>query len=177
MSKMLPPNTGIWYADLAAISTPNAPKLSEITTGLAAVASPRVYNISAAVATGYKLAAAKSDTVKSKGIIDSGNSESRGAYNYDVSIPIFQEALPTTNTTSEYLITAGLLAKKGVNCYLIKRLGQPYSNPLAIGDVVSIYQIATDNPTVTVGNVGDPITLTIVGGKQGFMAQNVAVVA
>lgn len=177
MSKMLPPNTGIWYADLLAISTPNAPKLSEITTGLAASASPRVYNISAAVASGYKLAASKSDTVKSKGIVDTGNSESRGAYNYDVSLPLFQEAVPLTNIASEYLVTMGLLGRKGVFCYLIKRLGKPYTSPLVDGDNVSIYQIGTDNPIAVVGNVGEPITVTVVGGKQGFMAQNVKVVA
>lgn len=175
--KMLPPNTGIWYFDLAALTTPSGPKLSEITTALAATVAPRGYNISPAVETGYKLSAAKSDTVKSKGIVDTGNSESRGAYNYDVSLNLFQEALPLTNTTSDYLVASSLLGMKGVSCYLMKRLGKLNSAALAIGDVVSVFQIVTDNPITNEGAVGDPITLTVVGGKQGFMALNVLIVA
>ena len=174
--KMMPPGVGIWYADLAAITTPSAPKLSEITTGLAASTSPRVYNLSAAIATGYKLEATKSDSIKSKSVIDTGNSDSRGAYNYDVSIPLFQEALPLTNATSEYLVAMSLIGHKGVSCYLIKRLGKPYSVGLAVGDVVSVFQINMDNPITNEGNPGAPITVDCVGGKAGFMALNVSIV-
>lgn len=177
MSKMLPPNTGIWYVDTLALTTPTAPKLSEITTALAAIVSPRMVNISAAIGAGYKLGALKSDVIKSKGIVDTGNYDARGAGNYDCSLPLFQEALPAVNTTSDYLVATGLLAQKNIFCTMMKRLGKPYTSPLVIGDVVSLFSIVTDNPVILEGNVGDPVTLTIVGGKQGFIAQNVVIVA
>lgn len=173
------PNTTVWWADLAAISTAQnaALKVADFTTGLAASASPRIVNISAAIATGYSLNAGASTTTKSKSIVDAGNAESRGAYTYVAELPLFREALPLTNTTSDYLVAFMLFLHKGASGYLIKRLGKLNTAPLVVGDPVSVFLVKSDNPQDVEGDIGAPISMTVPFLQQGYMMLNTAMVA
>ena len=177
-TKMLPPNTTIWWIDQAALTTPSAPKVSELTTALASVVvGSAALNLSAALATGYTLNPTGSDTDASRSIVDSGTGESRGAGNYNGLLPFFMEKNPLVNTTSDYLAAYKMFKTKGRAGYIIRRLGKLYTSALIATDLVEVYQFLSAMPRFTEGNSGGPVKFVVPLLKQGFLVTNVAAVA
>lgn len=173
-TKLVSPNTTIWWVDATGTFLPTAPDASNLVADLGA---GKAVNLSAAVATGYTLNATASDTDNSKTIVDEGNSQSRGNGNYTASIPFFREADPVTNTDSVFLAAYNLFKTKGANGTLVKRLGFKYTVAPAAGQLVSVYTVLADNPRDEESNAGGPIQFLVPFFPQGYMKVNVALVA
>lgn len=178
-TKMMSPNTTLLWIDLAALTTPSAPKLADITTALAsAVDGSMGRNLSKAVAAGYTLNPTDSDTSSSQSIVDVGAGSTRGAANYEALIPFFREKDATTNVDSIYLLSYSMFKEKGREGYWLRRIGKHYDQALAVGDLVDVYQFRSRLPrTVESGGSGGDIQFVVPFAKQGFLRTNVALVA
>jgi hypothetical protein len=178
-TKMMAPNTTIWWFDQGAITTPAAPKVTEIVAALASSTPGGMgQNLSAAVVAGYTLNPADSDTDNSQSIIDTGAAQNRAAANYEGNLSFFRERVPLTNTTSEYLKTYQLFKTKGRSGWLVRRVGKLYTVAATIGDLVDVFLFITDQPRSTPPSTsGGPTQFTVPFLKQGTLYTNVALVA
>ena len=173
MGKMMPPNVRIDWVPLAGLTTPSAPKASEINLGT---------NVSGAIEAGYRLSATDSDVDNSKTIIDEGNVDTPTIGNYEAMITLFQDEIGAgTNASPEnptIFTTAFNLWKAGrVEGWLIKRLGKKSSVAHAAGDVVSVYRVINDIIREKDADKGAPTKVEIEFGPQGSFWQNVVEVA
>lgn len=165
MAKMMSPNTTIWWVPLAGIADFKAPKVAELTAGT---------NISAAIVTGYTLAATDSDTDDSKTITDEGNVQTPTFGNYEGNISFFRDGTgdtPTIFTTAYNLFKAGR-----VEGWLVSRHGYKSTVAPAAGHLVSTFRFISDLPQDVEGDGGAPIQVTIPFRPQGQFAVNVPVV-
>lgn len=174
-TKMMPPNTALWWVDQAALTTPESPKITEMTTALAKTidSSPLARNLSPAVVAGYTLNPTDSDKQNAQSIIDTGVGETRGAANYEGLVSFFMEADPTTNTSSEYLEAYNLFKTRGRFGYWIRRVGKLYSSALVATDVVDIFLFESWTPRIVTQSGGGAIQLTVPFLAQGFVKTNV----
>lgn len=172
MAKLIAPNETIWFVRSDATFLPTAPTATALIADLTG-GSPKAIKISGAVARGYTLAAADSDTTDDADIEQGANSETRGAQNYEVDISIFLEASPLVNTTSDYLLTEAYLKTKGTSGWLVKRLGYLGTVAAAAGQEVSIFGVEVDNARIVNPESG-AIQKQIPFSPTGFMSLNVA---
>lgn len=178
-TKMMSPTTTIWWFDQGAITTPSAPKLTEITAALGSVVAGSMgINLSAAIVAGYTLNPADSDTDNTQSIIDTGAAQNRAAANYEGNLGFFRERAPLTNLTSEYLLAYQTFKVKGRFGWLMRRVGKQYTAAAAIGDLVDIFLFKSDQPRSTAPSTsGGPTQFTVPFLKQGTLYTNVALVA
>lgn len=165
--KMMNPNTTIWWFDEADLPNPAAPAVGDFTAAK---------NISCAIVTGYTLNATDSDTDDSKSICDEGNVATPTWDNYEANITFFRDA-DSSDATSVYNIAFDLFKAKGATGYLVRRLGKKNTEPVAAGDIVSVFKVISDNPQDVDGGDTGPIQFTIPFLAQGEMHLNVPVVA
>lgn len=166
MAKLMSPNTTIWWVPLAGIANYLAPKISEITAGV---------NLSAAIVTGYTLAATDSDTDDSKTIVDEGNVATPTFGNYEANISFFRDGIgdtPTVFTTAVALFTGGR-----VEGWLISRHGYKSTVAPLTTHLVSVFRVTSDFYQDVEGDGGAPIQVTVPFRPQGQMALNVNVAA
>lgn len=172
--KMMSPNTTIWWIDKEALTTPEAPKVTEMVSALSSTtADEMAVNLSPAIVAGYTLNPTDSDTQSSQSIVDEGSGETRGYANYDGSLGFFREADPATNTESEYLAAYELFKHKGRVGYLMRRLGKKFDKDLAEDDWLDIFLFQSWTPRVTTDTNGGAIQFTVPFLKQGFLKTNV----
>ena len=171
MSKMLAPNTTIWWVPLSAGWDPTAPSAALLTDAR---------NISCAIDNGYKLGPTKSDTDKSKSICENANAETRVAYNYEGSLTFFREG-DLTNTTSAFakafaFFKDGTQGAAAIEGYLVRRTGYKNTVAAAVGQEVESFKFIADNP---MDEVADKSTIkyTVPFKQQGEMELFVALVA
>ena len=165
MAKMMSPNTTIWWIPVAGIANFNAPTVAEITAGI---------NLSAAIVTGYTLAATDSDTDDSKTIVDEGNVSTPTFGNYEASLSFFRDAIgdaSTAFTTANDLFTAGR-----VEGWLVSRQGYKSTVAPATTQLVSVFGVVSDYHQVVEGDGGSPIQTTVPFKPTGKMKLNVALV-
>jgi len=165
MAKMMSPNTTIWWIPVAGIANFNAPTVAEITAGI---------NLSAAIVTGYTLAATDSDTDDSKTIVDEGNVSTPTFGNYEASLSFFRDAIgdaATAFTTANDLFTAGR-----VEGWLVSRQGYKSTVAAATTQLVSVFGVVSDYHQVVEGDGGSPIQTTVPFKPTGKMKLNVALV-
>jgi len=165
MAKMMSPNTTIWWIPVAGIANFNAPTVAEITAGI---------NLSAAIVTGYTLAATDSDTDDSKTIVDEGNVSTPTFGNYEASLSFFRDAIgdaATAFTTANDLFTAGR-----VEGWLVSRQGYKSTVAPATTQLVSVFGVVSDYHQVVEGDGGSPIQTTVPFKPTGKMKLNVALV-
>lgn len=165
MAKMMSPNTTIWWVPLAGIANYLAPTAAEITAGI---------NISAAIVTGYTLAATDSDTDDSKTIVDEGNVQTPTFGNYEASLSFFRDAegdASTVFTTANDLFSAGR-----VEGWLVSRQGFKSTVAAAATQLVSVFRVMSDYHQTVEGDGGSPIQTTVPFKPQGQMALNVPLV-
>lgn len=163
MAKMMSPNTTIWWVPLAGIADFNAPKVAEITAGI---------NLSAAIVTGYTLAATDSDTDDSKTIVDEGNVQTPTFGNYEASLSFYRDAIgdaPSVFTTANDLFTAGR-----VEGWLVSRHGYKSTQAPAATQLVSVFGVVSDYHQTVEGDGGAPIQTTVPFKPTGSMKLNVA---
>lgn len=138
--KMMSPNTTIWWVPFAGLTTPAAPKASEINAGT---------NISAAIEAGYTLNATESETNDAHSIVDEGNVATPTIGNYEANLTLFRDAIGTgTNDApipATIYTTALNIFKSGrVTGWLVSRHGKKANTVCATGDVVSSFLVMSD---------------------------------
>lgn len=179
-TKLLGPTTTIWWFDLTAITTPEAPKVADMTAALAKAVGTAGYgrNVSVAMAKGYTLNPQDSDTNTDGSIVDTGAGETRGAANYEGMFPFFLEADADTNTESLYQEAYEMFKVSGKTGYAIRRLGALYTVAPAAGQLVDIFKFQTGMPRLTEpDNNSGAFHFDVPLFKQGFVRTNIALVA
>lgn len=175
-TKMMAPNTALLWIDEAGLTTPEKPKISEITTALGETiggSDPVARNLSPAVVAGYTLNPTDSDTQDTRSIIDKGVGQSRGYANYEGLIPFFWEDDPTSNTNSEYLEAYDLFIEKGRKGYWIRRVGKAWDDTWTATDVVDVFLFLSWTPRVVTQDNGGAIQFTVPFLPQGLLYTNV----
>lgn len=163
MAKMMSPNTTIWWVPLAGITNYLAPTAVQVNAGT---------NISAAIVTGYTLAATDSDTDDSKTIVDEGNVTTPTFGNYEASLSFFRDGIGDTATI---FTTAYNLFKAGrVEGWLVSRHGYKSTTTAAATQLVSVFRVFSDYAQDVEGDGGAPIQFTVPFKPQGQFALNVA---
>lgn len=173
-TKMMSPNTTIWFVKSTGTYNPVAPSAAALA---ADITSGAAINLSAAIAAGYTLNATASDTDDSKTIVDEANSQSRGNGNYEAELPFFMEDDPTTNTTSPFLIAYNLFKDGRVAGTLVKRLGYKSTVAQAAAQEVSNFGVLSKEPRITESDAGGPISFVVSFHPQGQMLVNEALAA
>ena len=164
MAKMMSPNTTIWWIPLAGIADYTQPKVAEITAGI---------NISAAIVTGYTLAATDSDTDDSKTIVDEGNVQTPTFGNYEASLSFYRDGIgdtPTVFSTATSLFEGGR-----VEGWLVSRQGYKSTVAPAATQLISLFHVTSDYFQVVEGDGGSPIQTTVPFKPNGQMALNVPI--
>lgn len=165
-TKMMSPNTTIWWVPLAGLTTPDAPKASEINAGT---------NISCAIVTGFTLGATASDTDDSKSICDEGNVQTRTLGNYEANLSFFRDPISATPTV--YSTAFDLFKVPRVEGWLVSRQGKKATTLAAEDDIVSVFKVMNDASMDETGDKGTPINFTVPFLQRGEMHINVDVVA
>lgn len=174
-TKMMAPNTGLWWVDDGVMPDPSAPDVKDIAAALlAAGPSPFARNLSKAVMAGYTLNPTGSDTLNAQAITDTGVGQARGAANYEGQIPFFREDDPLTNTSSVYEEAYKMFRTRGRMGYWLRRVGKTADVALAAGDLVDIFYFMSWEPRVVEDANSGPIRFVVPYLPQGFVATNVA---
>lgn len=173
MTKMLPPNIRIDWVPVAGLTTPGAPKASELNLGT---------NLTDAIEPGYKLGATASDVDNSKTIGDDGNRDTPTIGNYEAMLTIFKDDIGAgTNAAPEnatIFTTAFELWKDGrVEGWLVKRFGHKKTVAYAAGHEASVFRVINDYVRELDGDKGAPNRVEIEFGAQGEFYLNRTVVA
>jgi hypothetical protein len=173
MPKMMPPNVKIVWVPVAGLTTPAAPKATELVAGT---------DLSLAIETGYKLGPMDSDVDNSKTIADEGNSDTPTMGKYEGMLTLFRDDVGSgTNvvpTPSTVFTTAFNLFKSAkVEGWLVKRLGKKQAVAFAAGDVVSAFRFISDYPREVEGTKMAPNRVEVEFFQQGSQFLNVTCVA
>jgi len=166
MAKMMSPNTTIWWVPLIGIVNYLAPKVTELNAGS---------NISAAIVTGFTLAATDSDTDDSKTIVDEGNVATPTFGNYEANLSFFRDA--TGDAATVFSTAAALFTAGRVEGWLVSRHGYKSTVAPAVGHIVSVFRVMSDYHHDVEGDGGAPIQVEVPFRPQGQMQLNVALVA
>ena len=168
-TKMLAPNTTIWWVPLSVGWDPTAPDHTKLTDAR---------NISCAIDNGYKLGPGAPETDKSKSICESANVENRVAYTYEGSLTFFREGDLADNASAYARAFAFFKdgTQNGLNLgYLVRRVGYKNTVAAAVGHEVESYLFVPDNPK---DEVADKTTIkySVTFKQQGSMELFVALV-
>lgn len=171
--KMMSPNSRIDWIPFAGLTTPSAPKATELNAGT---------NLSAAIVTGYTLGALASDVDNSKSIADEGNVDTPTLGNYDGKLQFFRDAVGTGTqqapVPSTIFTTArALFLTAKVEGWLVSRHGAKQNVAYAAGDVVSAFHFVSDYMMTIDQEGGKPILSEVQFLPQGDMFLNVTAVA
>ncbi|MGN6721209.1 MAG: hypothetical protein ACTHJM_01200 [Marmoricola sp.] len=160
--KMLSPNTRIDWIPASGIADPVAgPTLTELNAGT---------NISAAIVTGFKLAAKDSDVDNSRTIVDEGVVDTPTAANYEGSLSFYLD--PVGGTPSVYTTAVGLFKGGPVFGYLVSRQGKKFDQPYAAGDVFSYFYFQSEDVKIDDSDSKSTIKASVDFLPQGVFALN-----
>jgi hypothetical protein len=138
-TKLLRPNVGIYVATSDAFANWATPTLGEVTN------ATKVFNISPAIADNYTLNMTDSDVDNSLSLADSAQVNTPTLYNYEASLDGFRDSnLAATSVYNKFRDLFTVAA--GTKYYLIKRIGKAHDAAWAVGDIISIFGVTTDNP-------------------------------
>ena len=161
MSKMMNPNTTIWWIPFAGVADIDNITTAEINAGI---------NLSAAIATGFTLAAADSDTDDSKSIVDEANVQTRTFGNYEGTLPFFRS--DKVNVTAVYDTAYNTFKAGRIEGYLVSRYGKKATQPAAVGDTVSVFHFINDLGRTLEDDGGAPIKYEVPFRPQGNFRVN-----
>lgn len=171
--KMVRPNTRIDWIPLAGLTTPSAPKATEMNLGT---------NLSAAIETGYSLKFNDSDKDNSKTIADEGNVDTPTLKNYEGKLTFFKDdigtgtqAIPIPATV--FTTAFDLFKVAHVEGWLVSRHGRKQSVAYAAGDIVSVFRFQNEYPKTIEGNTANPIRVEVDFLTQGEAYANVTAAA
>jgi hypothetical protein len=163
-TKLMAPNTTIWWVPVAGIENPAAPTYEELSVGV---------NISCALVSGYTLNPTDSDTDDTRSICDESNVATPTRDKYEASLQIFRGVL--SETTGVYYAAYNIFEHAGAQGYLVRRIGKKSTEVLAEGDKVELYLVESDYPQVVESDNNGPILMTVPFLSQGFMLRNYTV--
>lgn len=166
-TKTLRGNVSLWAAYPEGV-TFDAPTTTEMAD------TDYVKDISCAVEDSYTANLTSSDTDDSLSICDVSQVSTPTLKNYEVSLDGFRDADPAA--TGVYNLFFDLFKAKGVPFYIIKRVGAPQGDPVAVGDILNLYYVKTDNPQNII-NRGEPVRLGARFKPQGEVNPEYEVVA
>ncbi len=150
MAKVLRGNVAIYAYEAGAFANSAAPTVAELNSATLG------YNISCAISDDYTLNMAESDTDDSRSICDIGTVATPTFQNYEASLDGFRDV--GVNAAGVYNLFRDLFRAPDVPYILVKRIGVPQATTFATGQIVSLYEVATDYP-VDIVEDGAPILL------------------
>lgn len=160
--------TGYWWVPGATgLTTPDGPKITELSAGTVKALSPYVV-------TTTDINPTDSDTVSEKGITDTTNAVVLTIGNFDGTLVLFRDYTSGAPTANDPLTIFTGAREVG---WIVRRLGKPASTPLAVGDKVDVFLVMADNPKQTGGQNDGYLKLTVPLKQQGQMAIGVTCVA
>lgn len=172
--KMVSPNnTRVDWIPLAGLTTPGAPKATELNAGT---------RISAALETGYTLKMTDSKTDSSKTVEDEGNVETPTLKNYEGKLTFFQDEVGSgtqdaPENATAFTAVVALFKVAYVDGWLVKRVGYASSVPYAALQKVHVFKFKNDTYRQLEGEPGTPTRVEVEFLKQGEAYYNVACVA
>lgn len=143
-TKLLRANVGIWAAYPEAFADVANPTIAELND------DTYVKNISCAIEDSYTLNMTDSDTDDSISICDIGDVQTPTFQNYEASLDGFRDE--DLDFDGLYNLFFDLFKNKDVPFVLIKRVGKPQNDPFEVGDIISMYEVTTDNPVDLLGD-------------------------
>ena len=122
----------VWVPTLA---NPSAPSVATELAGAS------VLDISCLVTlANFALGATGEDAINDPALCATGNDSAPGRVNYQAAMDFFRW------TTTEEDKAWTTFTDKGIEGYLVQRIGQPYDEPFAAGDELQVYQVITGTP-------------------------------
>lgn len=164
MTKMMSPNTGIWWIT-DPLYNPKAPKATLFTDAA---------NISQAIVNGYTLNPTKSDVDTSTNITDTSKVETPIRYNYEGNLTFNRESDQAATTTA-YARAFAFFASERTTGFLVRRTGYLSTVPVAVGHKVDSFKFINDVPKDLIED--NLINFSTKFSPQGEMELNTAVVA
>lgn len=163
--KMVNPNEAIYWIPVAGLTTPSAPKATEINAGT---------RVSQALEAGYALRFMDSGVVASQTVEEEGIVESPSLINYEGKLSFFKDDIGTGTQSAPVPSTAfttvtALFATPYVEGWLVSRYGRKASVAVAAGDIVSVYRFKNDFPRIIAGDAEVPLKVEV-----GFLPQGEA---
>jgi hypothetical protein len=167
--KMVNPNTRIDWIPVAGLTTPSAPKATELNLGT---------RISGALETGYTLKFSDSETDASKTVEDEGNVETPTLKNYEAKLTFFLDEVGTGTQDVPVPLTVfttatDLFKVPYVEGWLVSRYGRKATVPYAATHVVSVFRVKNDYSRVLEGEPGNPTRVEVEFFPQGEAYPNV----
>ena len=160
--------TGYWWVPgSTGLTTPSAPKISELSAGTVKALSPYVV-------TTTTINPSASDTVSEKGITDTTNAVVMTIGNFEGTLVLFRDFTTGAPSANDPL---SIFTGSGVVGWVVRRLGKPASTALAVGDKVDVFLVMADNPQASGGANDGYLKLTVPLSQQGQMYLGVACVA
>ncbi|ROP45949.1 hypothetical protein [Pseudokineococcus lusitanus] len=152
-----------WVPGTAGLSTPAAPKVSDLTAGTTADITPLC------VAGATSVVAAASDTNDEKSLADTGNGQTPTFDNYSGNLTLFRDFDDLAVATDEDPLE--LFPRKGIYGWIVTRVGPPRATAFATGQVVSAFLFCTDNPIDLATNQSGAVKIQVPLLPQGQMHQ------
>lgn len=149
------------------LTTPNAPKVTELSAGTTKALSPYVV-------TTTSLNPTASDTVTEKGITDTSNAVVPTIANFEGSLVLFRDFTAGTATANDPLT---IFTGSGIVGWIVRRLGLPASTAWAVGQKVDVFYVMSDSPQQSGGQADGYLKLTVPLLQQGVMYLGVTTVA
>lgn len=151
----------IVFAYPEAFANPATPTVSELND------ATYVKDISCAVADDYTLGMADSDTDNTQSVCDIQAVETPTFYNYEASLNGFSDLDQSTASTGVYNLFRDLFSVKGINGYLIIRIGQAQAAAFDTNSIISSFKVVTDYPA-DIDAAGAPMALGARFKPQGW---------
>jgi hypothetical protein len=170
---MVSPNEAVWWIPVAGLTTPSAPKATEINAGT---------RISAALEAGYTLKFSDSSVDNSQTVEDEGVVDTPSLTNYEGKMSFFNDDIGTGTQDAPVPSTAfttvnALFATPYVEGWLVSRYGRKASVAAAAGHIVSVFRFKNEYPRIITGDAEKPIRTEVDFLPQGEAYANVTCVA
>lgn len=157
-----------WIPGAAGLTTPSAPKVTELVAAGAKALSQYVVTTTAINPTA-------SDTVTEKGITDTSNAVVPTINNFEGTLVLFRDYTTGAPTANDPLTTIG--SASGIVGWIVRRFGVPASTAWTVGQKADVFYVMTDTPIQTGGQADGYLKATIPLLQQGVMYTNVTLVA
>jgi hypothetical protein len=94
----------------------------------------------------YQLGASGADKVNEASLASTLNTSVPGASNYSADMTFFRYLDSSGKSVTTEDVAWSIFTGKGIRVWLVERVGPPSTQPFAVGDVVDIYEVVTDDP-------------------------------
>lgn len=156
-----------WVPGATGLTTPSAPKVTELVAGT-------VKALSSYVVTTTTLNPTASDTITEKGITDTSNAVVPTVANFEGNLVLFRDYTAGVATANDPLT---IFSGSGVVGWIVRRFGLPASTAWAVGQKVDVFYVMSDSPVQTGGQADGYLKLNVPLLQQGVMYLGATTVA